>query len=177
MPMHFKRPSPEQVPEFYRGYLERLHDDDVLTLLELGKRRMIALLQELLPVHMQYSYAEGKWTLGQVIRHVIDAERVFLYRAFTMGRFDDSDLPAFDENKWAESAKHNLEAMKISELHHEYLLVRNLTLHTLKKMTREELFFQGRVNGRRMCANDLAFIIAGHEDHHLNVLGERYLNF
>ncbi|WP_333596444.1 DinB family protein [Schleiferia thermophila] len=175
--MHFKRPLPEQVPDFYKGYIERLPDGDLIPLLELGKRRMMAMLRELIPAQVEYSYAEGKWTLGQVIRHVIDAERVFLYRAFTMGRFDDSDLPAFDQNKWAESSKHNMEAMRISELYHEYLLVRNLTLHTFKKMTREELFFQGKVNGWKTCANDLAFIIAGHEDHHLNVIGERYLDF
>lgn len=175
--MQFKKPQPKDVPDFYQGYIASLPDGHVLNLLDLGKKRMTGMLNSMEPEDFTTSYQAGKWTLAQVIRHVIDAETVFLYRALTMSRRDSTELPSFDENRWADSTAQNAQLLMPSALLHDYLLIRNLTINTFSRMTADELFFRGKANNFETCANDLAFIIAGHEYHHLNVIGERYIKF
>ncbi|MFN4299532.1 MAG: DinB family protein [Thermaurantimonas sp.] len=175
--MHFKKPQPTDVPAFYQGYIASLPDGHVLNLMELGKKRMTDMLSSMDPEDFETTYQAGKWTLAQVIRHVIDAETVFLYRALTMSRRDSTELPSFDENHWADSTALNAQLLSPNALLRDYLLIRNLSINIFSRMTKEELFFRGRANNFDTCANDIAFIITGHEYHHLNIIGERYLKF
>ncbi|MFN3951424.1 MAG: DinB family protein [Thermaurantimonas sp.] len=173
--MGFRIPDPERLPEFYRPYVESLSDGDVPSLLAQGRSRMTNLLQSTEKKLFTTSYEPGKWTLAQVIRHVIDSEMVFMYRALTMSRRDATPLPSFDENAWAQSSLDNPLHLKPEILLNDYLLVRNLSIHLLGRMTDEELFFRGRVNNFETCANDLAFFILGHELHHLQIIHHRYI--
>lgn len=173
--MSFRKPDIDQIPEFYRPYIETLPDGQIPSLLEKGKTHMTHLLQTIEKENFNLAYQPGKWTLAQVIRHVIDAERVFLYRALTMSRRDSTPLPSFDENTWAASTLQNPRLLSPESLLKEYSLTRDLSISTFSLMTHEELFFRGKANNFKTCANDQAFFILGHEHHHLTVIDQRYL--
>ncbi len=173
--MAFRKPEIETIPAFYRPYVDSLPNEDILSLLEQGRNRMTNLFQSTDKKHFNKSYAPGKWTLGQVIRHIIDSETVFLYRALTMSRRDNTPLPSFDENAWAASTIENSLLLEPESLLHDYLLIRDMSISLFGKMSDKELFFRGKANNFETCANDLALFILGHEHHHLKVIDHRYI--
>ena len=119
------------------------------------------------------AYAPGKWTPKQVLLHVADAERVFAYRALRFARHDGQALPGFDENEYA--AHSAADARPTAHLLAEYAAVRAATLALLEPLTADQLARRGTANGAEATVRALAYIIAGHERHHLNVFRERYL--
>lgn len=173
--MALRKPRIETIPAFYRAYVESLPDGEISSLLEQGKKLMTNLIQTTEKKDFDRTYEPGKWTLGQVIRHIIDAETVFLYRALTMSRKDNTPLPSFDENVWAAATLDNPLHLRPESLLHDYTLIRDLSISILSRMTDDELFFRGIANNFETCANDLAFFIAGHEHHHLHIIHHRYI--
>ena len=119
------------------------------------------------------AYAPGKWTPKQVLLHVADAERIFAYRALRFARHDGQALPGFDENEFA--AHSAADARPLADLLAEYAAVRAATLALLAALTDEQLARRGAANGAEVTVRALAYIMAGHERHHLNVFRERYL--
>ena len=99
------RPDLSRVPEFYHGYISKTKGDDVMAALRNSTRELFSLLKSIPPEKHDHRYAEGKWTIKEVVQHMIDAERVFAYRALRFARKDDTPLPGFDENLFAQTAK------------------------------------------------------------------------
>src|SRR5215470_19246588 len=93
------------VPQFYQGYLNSVKEDDLMDALNQNTRQFRKLLKQIPHKKINYAYAEGKWTIKELLQHIIDAERVFVYRALTFARHDPAALPGFDENTWAVTAK------------------------------------------------------------------------
>lgn len=119
------------------------------------------------------AYAPGKWTLKEILGHLIDDERIFAYRALCVARLDPAALPGFDENVYV--AATSFESRSMDDLLREYRAVRAATIALFESLTPEEWLRKGTVNGYVASVRGLAFHIAGHELHHLRVIRERYL--
>ena len=168
------RPNLEAVPEFYRGYVELVQDMDVLDALRHAGRRAQQIIPYIPEDKGTFRYAEGKWTVKEVICHIQDAERVFAYRALRFARNDQTPLSPFDENLYATQA--NAHGRSVQELARELKRLRDTTLDLFSSFTSDMLSREGTASGKRMSVLTLGYIIAGHELHHYRILNERYLN-
>lgn len=120
-----------------------------------------------------YKYAEGKWSVKEVLQHLIDTERVFSYRSFVFARKDPNTFPSFDENEYAKNS--NADNRKWEDLISEFIAVRNSTADLFKSFSEEQLMQAGKVSNYEMSVKALGYTIAGHVVHHINILKERYL--
>ena len=120
-----------------------------------------------------YAYAAGKWTVKDLLQHVLDTERIMTYRTLTFARKDTIALPGFNENEYAVAAKASLRSL--AALKEEYITLRKATDLFLTSLSEEQLQQKGISNGHPLSVNSLAFIIFGHSIHHKKILQERYL--
>ena len=121
----------------------------------------------------EYKYAPEKWTVKDVLQHIIDAERIFVYRALTFARKDKSALPGFEENDYAANANTLLRSLQ--SLKDEFIATRKSTDIFLASLTDDETKQSGMANNNLITVNAIAFVILGHALHHINILQERYL--
>lgn len=121
----------------------------------------------------QFSYAEGKWTPKDILLHLIDSERIFAYRALRIARNDQTELPGFEENDYAAVAGANLRTLE--SLLEEYQAVRTATIHLFKYWNEDQLSRVGKASNFLVSVKALAYIILGHEQHHITIIKERYL--
>lgn len=166
------RPAPGEFAPFYASYVARVPDGDVLeTLVRQGAETAVRLgrLEARQELHR---YAPDKWSVRQVVGHLSDAERVFAYRMLRFSRGDATPLPGFDENLYAAAAPH--ERTGLVELLGELAALRRSTVALLAQLDEAAWGRQGEANGRLVSVRALAWIVAGHELHHLAVLAERY---
>lgn len=166
------RPDLKRVPEFYHDYINKVKEDDLLVALKNGGEKFISFLQSMPEEKKNYRYAEGKWTIKEVVQHVIDAERVFSYRSLRFARKDKTPLPGFDENLFAENA--NAGKRKWDELVNEFISVRKATEALFASFDNEQLEAEGIASGSTNYVLGFGFICAGHLNHHRQVMEERY---
>lgn len=168
------RPDIEKVPAFYLTYVEYVQDLDLLDAL----RHAAKVTQQTVPYiaeeRGEYRYAEGKWSVKEVLNHMMDAERVFAYRALRFARNDQTPLQPFDENSYAPEA--NAHARNIQQLNREMKRLRETTIDLFMSFSPEILEREGTASGKTLSVKNLGYIIAGHDLHHLKILRERYLN-
>lgn len=166
------RPGAGEYAPFYAGYVERVPEDDILEVLA-GQRAVIGALADAVPPGREdHRYAEGKWSVKQVLSHLIDAERVFGYRAFCLSRGEQTPLPGFDENDYVSEAA--LSDVSLAALAAEFVAVRDANLAFLRRLAAPAWTRTGTASGKPVSVRALAFIMAGHPRHHLAVLRERY---
>lgn len=158
---------------FYRGYVKRLGNADLLEVLKTSEQEVLNALSDLTEEQYLYRYAEGKWTIKELLLHIIDAERVFNYRALRFARKDTTDLPGFDEDWYVDHSFANQRTA--SELLQEFSEVRRATISLFKSFSDETLMLSGTANGNPISVRALGFITAGHALHHLEIIKERYL--
>lgn len=166
------RPEKNEYFEYYDRYVARVPAGSVLETLEnqLGEtRRLLAPLSEEQALHR---YAPDKWSIKQVIGHLCDTERVMSHRALRFARADRTPLPGFDENDYVKAA--DFDARSLSSLLDELGDVRRATLSMLRGLNEAALVRIGEANERDVSVRALAYIIAGHELHHVAILRERY---
>lgn len=168
------RPGTGEYAPFYAGYVAGVPDGDLIALLEQQGRETATLLGAISEEKANYRYAPGKWTIREVLGHIVDGERVFSYRALTFARGDAGPLPSFDENAWASASNAGRRAMK--ELLDEYRAVRAATVALFRSFSDEEFARSGVASKNPVTVRALAYIVAGHERHHLRILRERYLS-
>lgn len=164
----------ETIPTFYRGYVKLVEHPDVLQALRISGYRMMELLHSIPEAKADFRYAPEKWTVRQVLCHMMDAERIFCYRALRFARKDQTPLSGFDENAYA--AELNAEARTLVQLGDEMQRLRMSTVDLFGSFTQEMLVRKGTANKNEMTVGALGMIIAGHETHHGKVLQERYLS-
>lgn len=172
--MAFKvaRPHSDEYPEFFKGYIAAVeHEVDGLEALE-RQQPAIAAMAKLQPEQAAFRYADGKWTVKQVVGHIADAERIFAYRLLRIARGDQTPLPSFDENKFVENS--NADRREISDLASELADVRRSTIALARSLDEDALENRGTVRGSEMTARAQVFVTAGHLAHHLKILRERY---
>lgn len=168
------RPGTGEYAPFYAGYIAGVPDGDLIALLERQGEETAALLGALDDEKSLHRYAPGKWTIREVLGHVIDGERVFTYRALTFARGDAGPLPSFDENAWAATSNAGRRTMK--QLLAEYRAVRAATIALFRSFGEEDVARSGVASRNPVTVRALAYIVAGHERHHVKILRERYLS-
>ena len=148
-------------------------EGDVLNLLEEQAADLRHMLLGMSDQRAEESYAEGKWTIKELLQHMIDSERIFAYRALCIARGEEASLPGFDENRYAGNSLANMRLLK--DILEEYDLVRRSNLLMFRSFTSEMLDNVGTANGKQISLRGLIHVTAAHERHHINILAERYL--
>jgi uncharacterized damage-inducible protein DinB len=162
----------ESVPQFYKNYVKQIDETDVLQALRLSGFRSQVLIHSIPVEKADYRYAEQKWSIREVLCHIIDAERIFAYRALRFARNDKTNLHPFDENMYAPQA--NAGGRSLKKIADEFSHLRASTVDMFEGFTEEMLHRRGTANNNEVSVLALGFIIAGHEAHHRKILVERY---
>lgn len=166
------RPSPQDHPAFAETYINKISEENPVETLEQSVELLKKEMDSIPEQAAEFAYAPGKWTVRQVLRHVIDTERVFAYRALCIARGEDQALPSFDENKYALAADEGLS--DLADLKNEWLLVRCSTAALYKSFPEQLLLRSGNAGGGRVTVNALAYMILGHWRHHAGLFRDRY---
>jgi uncharacterized damage-inducible protein DinB len=167
------RPAPDEYAPFYGTYINALDGEDAVATLVEGMEGMTAVLATVPADREEYRYAPGKWSVREVVGHILDAERVFAVRALTFARGDAGPLPGFDEDGWA--AHSNAGSRPLADLAKEFALVRGSNVSMARGFTDEALLRTGVASGKTVTVRALLWIMAAHEAHHRRLLAERYL--
>lgn len=165
-------PSHEYAP-FYAPYLNALGKVNLIEELEISLHDFIRFVQNIPMDKFDYRYAEGKWTIKEIIQHVIDTERIFAYRALRISRNDQTPLPGFDENFYVNNT--NAAARSIQDLLTEFSAVRHSNLFFFKSLSDLQLLRTGIASNATVSVRAIGFIMIGHQKHHLNIFQERYV--
>jgi uncharacterized damage-inducible protein DinB len=164
----------ETVVHFYQRYINLVPDDgNLLIHLEDICSETEELIQPLSEEKMNYRYAPGKWTIKDMLVHMSDIERIFIYRALWFSRGDETSLPGFEESLFAENARAN--EREKEDILREFLLVREASIAFVESLSDEALGRKGTANGYPVSVRLIVNLLYGHHKHHLNILRERYL--
>lgn len=167
-----ERPGQGEYNPYYQRYLTDVPDGDLLELLQLQGAEMVSLLRSISEDKSTYRYEPGKWSVREVVGHVVDTERVFTYRALAFARGEKAPLPSFDENQWAGVS--NAAHRRLADLTDECIAVRAATLALFRGLAPADFARAGVASDSTVTVRALAWITAGHERHHLRLLRERY---
>ncbi|HEX6981731.1 MAG TPA: DinB family protein [Balneolaceae bacterium] len=166
------QPNSDEYADFYEGYISLVKFENIIPVLIQQEKKVTALIHSLSPQQANYSYAEGKWSIRQVVGHLIDTERVMAYRALCISRGDQTSLPGFDQDEYVANAR--FEERDLQNLAAEYDALRNANISMFSSFSQEQIKRRGIANEYPVSVRALVYIIAGHEKHHLNVLKEKY---
>ena len=158
--------------KYFSYYIEQVDYQNVIEALTVNKDVVINLYKSLSEEQKNFRYEVGKWSPHEILGHLTDTERIFGYRALCIARGEKQSLPGFDENENADGAKFS--EISFESLLNQYRLVREGSLALFSTFTEEVASQIGNANGNAVSAKALIWMIAGHEIHHLKVLGERY---
>lgn len=167
------RPDLSRMPEYYHRYMNQVKEDDLLTTLKNNTSSFLSLLTSIPTDKFDYRYAEDKWTIKEVLQHIIDIERVFTYRALRFARKDQTPLPGFDEKVFSASA--GADKRKWDELVEEFRELRKATELMFGAYDDDQLDSAGIASGVSMYVLGVGYIIAGHCVHHMSILKDKYL--
>ncbi|HRI26109.1 MAG TPA: DinB family protein [Ferruginibacter sp.] len=167
------KPSPSSYPAYFKRYIDQVAEDDLMTAFENQLPQISKFLATISEEKSAYAYDTGKWTLKEVLQHIIDAERIFNYRSLCFARRETASLPGFDENEYAVHCDANRRPWQ--ELVDEFIAVRKGTELMYKSFTDEMLQFSGVSNNNPATALCFGFVTLGHFNHHKKVVEERYL--
>ena len=168
------RPDLAVIPPFYKSYVENVKDQDVLEALKSSSKITLEFVRSMPEAKGDFRYAERKWSIKELLNHMMDAERVMAYRALRFARNDKTPLEAFEENDYAPQA--NAHARSVKQLADELERLRQTTVDLFASFTPEMLNREGIANNNKFSVLSLGYIIAGHETHHRKILKERYFN-
>jgi uncharacterized damage-inducible protein DinB len=170
--MPIPRPGSETFPPYYGTYVSQVPGDDVLPVLKAARESTPRFLATIPESRAGFRYAEGKWSVREIIGHLSDAERIFAYRLLRFARADETPLSGFDENQYVPAG--GFERRTLADVTAEFAAVRDASLALVQSLDQMALARSGLANGKRIGVAALAWVIAGHEIHHLRVLRERY---
>ena len=160
--------------EYFNFYISLVDETlNVLSALDQVHQRTNELLDSITEEKSNYAYADGKWTIKELLVHMIDTERIFCNRALRFARNDQTDLPGYDHDNYVPYSGAN--ERDLSAIINEFNWVRQGTIALFNSFTPEMLDRKGTANGNDLTVLSIGFIIAGHETHHVNILEERYL--
>ena len=170
--MKISKPNVENLSNYLKNYFELVHETDLIFALEKDRDEIRSYYTTIPENKGDYSYAVNKWTSKEVLCHIIDAERIFSYRALRFSRNDKTELSGYDDDFLV--ANSNTVNRTISDLLHEFILVRNSTISLFKSMNLNMLELVGTANNNTISVSSLGWLIAGHSKHHLSVLLTKY---
>lgn len=166
------RPAETEYASFYQGYVSHATEDDILPAMRSQIDALDVLLDHVTPERETYAYGEGKWTIRQIVGHLIDGERVFGYRALCIARGETQNLPGFDENAYMPNAPY--EHIELEDLLSEFRLVRLSNIAMFRTLDETAWTRMGMANDAPVSVRALAYVMVGHTRHHMGVLRERY---
>lgn len=167
------KPLESEYPKFFGTYIQPVTNDDLIDELRRVKKMVLDLVVTVKQQQENHAYAEGKWTLKQVLLHCIDTERVFAYRAMCFARGEKQKMLAFDENVYADHSDAHLRPL--ASIAAEFAAVRDASILLFESFSKEKLAGTGEMQSGTITVNALGYAICGHTQHHLNVIKERYL--
>lgn len=167
------RPDKKDHIAYFEHYINLVPENDILSALQNNHQSILAFIKAIPADKAEYKYAEGKWTIKQVLNHIIDTERIFSYRALRFSRGDAQLLPGYDENLFAANA--NLSKTDLNLLAEEFDIVRKAIIIQFKQLTDKELLLKGKTTSGENNVLSIGYVICGHAVHHVNVIKERYL--
>ncbi len=168
------KPILTDAPKYFHYYINIVIEEDLMNAFIELENITTTLINSIQEEQANFRYAEGKWSVKEVLQHIIDSERIFTYRALRFSRRDATPLSGFDENHYAPNA--NTSERSIKNILAEYQTVRAASISLYKYMNNEMLDFKAVANGVENSARAMGWMIAGHNLHHLKVIKERYLN-
>ncbi len=168
-----KRPEPPEYPEYFKHYISLTRGVNALQNLEDSTLDLVNLFEGIPADKHHYRYEPSKWSIAQMIRHLIDADLVFTYRALQIARNPGVKLAGFDHESWAISS---MDAkLAVPELLREFKDFRMFALSFFGGIEEAQWDLKGQVNGKTTSLRSIPFIMSGHALHHINILRERYL--
>jgi len=167
------RPEAGDYAPYYENYIKLIEGDDILKILNDQSKRTQDILNSFSEHKGNFRYADGKWTVKEVIGHLMDSERVFAYRALCIARGEKKSLPGYEQDDYVKEG--NFNGRELFELNYDFRLLRESNLLLFRSFTPEIMKRKGFANENSITVLALLFIIAGHEKHHMKVLREKYI--
>ncbi|MCB9282522.1 MAG: DinB family protein [Lewinellaceae bacterium] len=171
--MKIPRPQPSEYAPYYQPFVDLVPEGDVLRMLNLQKIGFSEFLYSIPDDKWTYHYAPGKFSVAEVLSHIIDTERIFTYRALRFARNDQTALPGYDQDELAVMSGADFRSK--SSIETEYLTVRNATIELFRTFDEASLNRVGTASDRELSVRAIPYILVGHELHHLEVIKQRYL--
>lgn len=165
------RPQTQEYPEWGNTYI-RLVEGDVIEILTKQATEFAEFINSLVE-KADYAYALGKWTIKELIGHIVDTERILVFRLLSFARGEKVALPGFEEDDYVAAA--HFQDRSLFSFAEEFTLLRKANLYLINSLNEDELNIIGNANGKQMSVRSLVYILAGHIIHHTNVIKERYL--
>ena len=168
------KPQEGEFPPYANMYIKLLPDDGLL--LKHLRDNFIAMKQLIFSLpqeKLNYRYAQNKWTIKEILVHIIDDERIYAYRALCFARNDKTELPGFEQDDYALHSRANERSLE--NILEEYEAVRNATIALFNGLPEDSLLRMGTANNNKATVRAMAYHIAGHELHHMNIIKEKYL--
>ncbi|MDQ3585481.1 MAG: DinB family protein [Acidobacteriota bacterium] len=167
------RPDAAEYPSYYSGYISLVPEGQIVETLSRQLDATLSLLRGISDVQSGSRYAPGKWSVKELVGHIIDSERVFAYRALSFARGDQTPLPGFEQDDYVKGG--NSDECLLRDLAEEFEHVRRANLLLFRQLKGDAWLRRGVANNGEISVRALAYIIAGHELHHLNILRTKYL--
>lgn len=167
------KPSPDQIPKYYIPYIKIVQEESIIQGLKNGLTSFMELLESLKYDHWNHSYDAGKWTVKEVIQHIIDTERIFNFRALSFARGETKELPGFDQDMYTKNSQ--CDAKPVELIIDEFNTLRRSTISLYSTFDEHSLAMTGVANGFEVSINLIGWITVGHQLHHQQVIRERYL--
>jgi len=168
-----KKPSIHEYPSYYRGYIDFVPEGSLSDNLVKQLEDTLELLSDITETQANFRYAPGKWTLKEVIGHITDTERIMSYRLLRIARGDKTPLAGYDDEKYVKES--SFRTRSISELLEDFIVVRQSTLSLMRGLPETVWSRTGFANNSEISVNAIAYIIAGHELHHVKIIKEKYI--
>lgn len=167
------RPQTNEFDPYYKTYVSLISADDVLTLMDGQSAELNSIFAQMLDDRGSFAYAEGKWTIKELLSHLIDGERIFAYRVLRIARGDATPIEGFEQDSYIENS--NANNRSFADLLEEFELERRANMRMIRNLSDEDLRRMGTASEKPVSARALVYIMAGHVLHHTNILRERYL--
>jgi len=168
-----QKPEPSEYNPFYEPYISRITEQDLVTTLKAQLDTVVEFFGSLTEAQANYKYAEGKWSIKEVLNHLNDTERVFAYRALNIARGDQQELPGMDQDVYQDNSR--TEGRSMTSLIDEFKAIRLSTIALLEPMTQEDSMRSAVASGSLVTVRALAAMTAGHYIHHIAVVKSKYL--
>lgn len=172
--MSLERPDPSEHAAYYSLYIDQAPDGDILSRLEEGLERTLATLGALSPEQETHRYAADKWSIREIVGHLIDTEWTFAYRGLCFARTDPAALPGFDQDLWARAS--NADRQPLADLLATFAQARRSSVAIFRRFDDSDWLRRGVASGVSFTVRTMPYILAGHEIHHLAVIADRYLH-
>ena len=167
------KPHQTELTDYYKSYINLVYIDELIEAYEIEGLKTIQLFETIQPEMEDFRYKENKWSIKELLQHIIDSERIFCYRALRISRKDNTELAGYDDNIYIENS--NCKHRKLIDLIEEFKIIRKATQLLFKSMDIETIDFMGKANGNLISARIIGWMIVGHSIHHCNILKSRYL--